>query len=111
MKLQRTFRLNLRLSAKEWKKVNQLFANSTCRSLSEYARKLLTEQPIHQFFRNPPLEELNRLLMPLLEYLTAVANAVAQGDPKSVETSGYMMEVAEDIRTYLAKLAPLCDLK
>ena len=111
MQLQRSYRLNVRLSLPELQKVHRLSANSTCRSVSEYARKLLTRQPITQFFRNPDLEELNKQLPPLVEHITAVANGMAKINPELLDTYGNIMESVEDIRTLLTKLSEQCDPK
>ena len=107
----RSYRLNVRFSETEWKKANRQFANSTCRTLSEYARKLLTDQPIHQFFRNPPLEDLLFVMLPLVDCMALAADAMAHGDPEHAKDFGNMMEAVEDIRTYLGKLSGLCDPK
>jgi hypothetical protein len=104
-------RLNIRLSQQEWDKIRRYSANSTCRSVSEYARKLLTKQPITQVFRNPSPEDLIAQVPPLLEYLTAVANGMAPSNPNFLDTFGNVVELAEDIRTYLAKLSEPCDPK
>jgi hypothetical protein len=103
--------LYLRLSQQEWEKIHRLCANSTCRSVSEYARKLLTKQPVTQLFRNPTLENLTTQVPPVLEYLTAVANGMAPSNPEFLDTYGDVVELAEDIRTYLAKLSEPCDPK
>ena len=63
-------RLNIRLSDQEWDKVHQLSSNTTCRSISEYARKLLLNKPVKVFYRNQSFdhfeEQMTRIL-PLLE--------------------------------------------
>lgn len=104
MDQERSYRLNIRLSQQEWEKVHRLCANSTCRTVSEYARKLLTKQPITQFFRNPSVESLSAQVPPLLGYLTTVAGGMATTNPELLETYCAILELAEDIRTYLAKL-------
>jgi hypothetical protein len=48
----RARRLNVRLSQQEWDKVHKLSANSTCRSISDYARKVLSEKPVKVFYRS-----------------------------------------------------------
>lgn len=111
MTIQRSYRLNLRLSEKEWKKAHRLYANSTCRSISEYARKLLTNEPIIQFFRNPSLEEINAHVPRLLDVMTGVAVSFAAIDLEFTQMYGNLFEIAEDIRLYLAKLSDQCDLK
>lgn len=111
MEEQRMHRLNIRLSQKEWEKVRRLYANSTSRSISEYARKLLTNQPVTQLFRNPPLEELASRLPPLLDYMTSVGNSAMSTNPDFLATYGNTVEIAEDIRTLLIKLSEGCDPK
>lgn len=111
MSLHRSYRLNLRLSETEWKKVNRLYANSTCRSISEYARKLLTNQPVNVFFRNPAPRDLLFLVQPLMDCIELAAESMTNVDLAQVNDFGNIMEVLEDIRTYLAKLSGLCDPK
>ena len=63
-------RLNLRLSQQEWDKIHRLSSNSTCRSVSEYARKVLAEKPVKVFYRNQSFDEFEEQmtrLLPLLE--------------------------------------------
>lgn len=67
-------RLNIRLSEEEWDKIHHLAANTTCRSVSDYARKVLSRKPVRVFYRNKSFdafeEQMTRLL-PLLEKLAA----------------------------------------
>ncbi len=111
MQSQRPYRLNVRLSLHELQKVHRFSANSTCRSVSEYARKLLTQQPIIQFFRNPSLEELNTQLPPLLENIVAVANGLTKLNPELLDAYGKVLEAMEDIRILVTKLSEQCDPK
>jgi hypothetical protein len=106
----RSRRLNIRLSEREWQKAHRLCANTTCRSISEYARKLLINQPITQHFRNPSFEDLVSRIPPLLECITSVREGMTT-NPEFFETYGDAIELAEDIRTYLAKLSDQCDPK
>ena len=46
-------RLNLRLTQQEWDKIHRLAANSTCRSMSEYARTVLSQKPVRVFLPQP----------------------------------------------------------
>ena len=111
METQRTRRLNIRLSQKEWEKLRRLYANSTSRSVSEYARKILTNQPVTQLFRNPSLEEFTTRLPPLLDYMTSMPNGAAFTDRDFLDTFGNTVELAEDIRTLLTKISETCDPK
>ncbi|HWK03304.1 MAG TPA: hypothetical protein VNS58_06715 [Puia sp.] len=66
-------RLNIRLSQEEWDKVHRFSSNTTCRSISEYARKILLNKPVKVFYRNQSFdhfeEQMTRLL-PLLETIS-----------------------------------------
>ena len=111
MSLQRSHRLNIRLSQAEWEKVHRLCANSTCRSVSEYARKILLKEPVSQLFRNPSLAELATHVPPLVDYITNGAIAMGPTNPEFLNTYGNVLESAEDIRTLLTRLIELCDQK
>jgi hypothetical protein len=106
MQTLRSRRLNIRLSEQEWQKAHRLMANTTCRSISEYARKLLTNQPVSQIFRNPSLEEFMTRIPPLTDYIEGIGRA-SRWDYEFRQTYGNAIELAEDIRTYLAKLSEL----
>jgi len=63
------FRLNLRLSEQEWNKIHKLASSTTCRSVSEYARKVLLNQPVRVFHRNQSFDDFEEHLAPLLPTL------------------------------------------
>ena len=67
-------RLNIRLSQPEWDKIHKLAEGTTCRSVSEYARRVLSRKPVRVFYRNKSFdifeEQMTRLL-PLLETFAA----------------------------------------
>src|SRR5882757_797312 len=74
-------RLNIRLSDQEWDKVHQLSANTTCRSISEYARKILLDKPVRVFYRNQSFdnfEEQMIRLIPELETADATLDRLVQ---------------------------------
>lgn len=60
------FRLNLRLSEHEWNKIQLLASNTTCRTVSEYCRKVLLNRPVRVFRRNRSLDDIEETLAPLL---------------------------------------------
>lgn len=62
-------RLNLRLSDQEWNKIHKLASNTTCRSVSEYCRKVLLHEPVTVYHRNQSLDNLEEDLAPLLPIL------------------------------------------
>ena len=67
----RIHRLNIRLDQKEWDKVHKLTSNSTCRSVSEYARKVLLEKPVRVFYRNQSFDDFEEQMIRLLPQLEA----------------------------------------
>ena len=62
-------RLNIRLSDQEWDKVHQLSANTTCRSISEYARKILLDKPVRVFYRNQSFDNFEEQMIRLIPQL------------------------------------------
>ena len=62
-------RLNLRLTQQEWDKIHRLAANSTCRSTSEYARKVLAQKPVRIFYRNQSFDSFEEQMVRLLPQL------------------------------------------
>jgi len=73
----RQLRLNIRLSRQEWDKVHKLATNTTCRSTSEYARKVLTEKPVKVFFRNQSFDEFEEKMIRLLPQLESFGDNFA----------------------------------
>ena len=71
-------RLNLRLTQQEWDKIHRLAANSTCRSTSEYARKVLSQKPVRVFYRNQSFDNLEEQLVRLLAELNTANQNFAE---------------------------------
>ena len=75
-------RLNLRLSEQEWNKIHKLASNTTCRSVSEYCRKVLLREPVTVFQRNQSFDDFEEDLAPLLPILKTFGddfNTLVQG--------------------------------
>ena len=62
-------RLNIRLDEKEWDKLHKFSANSTCRSVSEYARKVLLAKPVRVFYRNQSFDDFEETMIRILAQL------------------------------------------
>ena len=63
-------RLNIRLSQEEYEKIQKLSSNTTCRSVSEYSRKVLLDKPVKVYYRNKSFDEFEERMirtMPILE--------------------------------------------
>ena len=71
-------RLNIRLSDQEWDKVHQLSSHTTCRSVSEYARKLLLNNPVKVFYRNQAFDHFETHMTRLLPQLEGHNEAIGQ---------------------------------
>src|ERR1700744_1042340 len=65
----RLHRLNIRLDDKEWNKLHKFTSNSTCRSVSEYARKVLLEKPVRVFYRNQSFDDFEETMVRVLARL------------------------------------------
>jgi len=66
--------LHLRLSEAEQKKLQSYFSKTTCRKLSEYARKRLLDKPITTTYRNQSLDDLMTELSKLRTELNHIGN-------------------------------------
>jgi hypothetical protein len=123
----RQLRLNVRLSQQEWDKVHKLSSNTTCRSVSEYARKVLSEKPVKIFYRNQSFDEFEEkmsVFLPLLELFGSnfdimVRKLSALNDVAEIKAAlpallAIHKEFAgntEIIKYYLEKLSDQCDQK
>ena len=108
-------RLNIRLSQQEWNLIQGLAANSTCRSVSEYARKVLAQKPVKVLYRNQSFDEFEEQMatrfLPLLEQLREYVARVTAADPVALATLQRLANIFEDIRELLAKLSDQCAQK
>jgi MobC-like protein len=120
-------RLNIRLSQPEWDKVHKLSANTTCRSVSEYARKVLSDKPVKVYYRNQSFDDFEEQMTRLLPQLEAFGDNLDQTVKKLVSFY-YTAEIkaalpalqncaqrfsviAEEIRSHIEKLSEQCDPK
>ena len=120
-------RLNIRLSQQEWDKVNKLASNTTCRSVSDYARKVLSEKPVKVFYRNQSFDEFDEKMTRILpqfesfgEHLTLLVKKIS-----SMESTAAIRAImslildcgrdftrnAEEIKKHIEKLSDQCDPK
>jgi len=117
------YRLNLRLSQQEWDKIHKLASNTTCRSVSEYCRKVLLHEPVTVFHRNQSFDNLEEDLAPLLPILKTFGddfNTLIQGlsadnnagTPIMLDIlllrSRQFLDTASRIKDLLTKIADTC---
>ncbi|MBN8880465.1 MAG: plasmid mobilization relaxosome protein MobC [Sphingobacteriales bacterium] len=70
----RSRRLYVRLTDKEFDHINKQFAKTTHQHLSEYLRKVLLNKPVQVKYRNQSLDDLMAELIVLREELNAIGN-------------------------------------
>jgi len=78
----RTKWLHLRLTPDEYQKIAAAFNKSTCRKLSDYARKNLLQKPIVNTYRNQSLDDFMAEMMRLRGELNALGNNFNQAVKK-----------------------------
>jgi|SRR5665213_1456836 len=74
--------LHLRLSEDEHKQVHRQFSKTTCRKLSDYARKILLGKPVTGTYRNQSLDDFMSEMIRLRADLNAVGNNFNQAVKK-----------------------------
>ncbi|MHA4809688.1 hypothetical protein ACX0G9_16360 [Flavitalea flava] len=65
--------LSIRLSPTEMEQVNNLLNNTTCRSLTEYVKKVLTRKPVLVNVRNQSVDELLEVMIDIKNKLELLA--------------------------------------
>ena len=100
-------RLNLRLTQQEWDKVHKLAANSTCRSVSEYARKVLAQKPVRVFYRNQSFDNFEEQMVRLLPQLETYGNNFATAIQKleTLMPTTEIMTTLHDLHSYADQLS------
>lgn len=78
----RTRWLHLRLTSAEYEILHKQFGKSTCRKLSQYARKNLLQKPVVLKYRNESLDELMSELILLRKDLNGIGNNFNQAVKK-----------------------------
>jgi hypothetical protein len=84
MKVQnnRTKWLHLRLTPDEYQKIMKEFNKSTCRKISDYARRNLLQKPIISTYRNQSLDDFMTEMIRLRGELNAIGNNFNQAVKK-----------------------------
>ena len=78
----RTKWLHLRLTPDEYQKIIKEFDKSTCRKISDYARKNLLQKPIVNTYRNQSLDDFMAEMIRLRMELNAIGNNFNQAVKK-----------------------------
>ena len=95
----RTKWLHLRLKPDEYTKLHKQFEQTTCRKLSNYARKILLGKPVVATYRNQSLDDFMSEMMQLRGELNSIGNNVNQA-VKKLHTLQQIPEFRSRIITY-----------
>jgi hypothetical protein len=95
----RTRWLHLRLKPEEYEKIHQQFSKTTCRKLSDYARKILLGKPLIATTRNQSLDDFMAEAIRLRNDLNGIGNNFNQA-VKKLHTLNQIPEFMHWIITY-----------
>jgi hypothetical protein len=95
----RTRWLHLRLKPEEYEKIHQQFSKTTCRKLSDYARKILLGKPLIATTRNQSLDDFMAEAIKLRNDLNGIGNNFNQ-TVKRLHTLNQIPESRHWICTY-----------
>lgn len=111
-------RLNIRLSQEEYDSIQKLSDRTTCRSISEYSRKVLLKEPVRVYYRNQSFDVFEQQMLRLLPQLQKFGENF---DKLIMKDSGDLstmmdhalnfMQATQDIRSHIEQLARQCDQK
>jgi hypothetical protein len=82
--------VSVRLTEEEFKEVYRQCENSTCRSLTEYVKKVLTKKPVTVKVRNQSQDELLQTMIGLKNRLDQLAAQAEESNAAAV-----LREIAE----------------
>jgi hypothetical protein len=91
--------LHLRLTPEEYEKIHRQFSKTTCRKLSDYARKILLGKPLIATTRNQSLDDFMAEAIKLRNDLNGIGNNFNQA-VKKLHTLNQIPEFRHWIITY-----------
>lgn len=91
--------ISFRVKPQEYEQINQNFSSTTCRKLSEYARKVLLNKPVVVKYRNQSADEFLSAMIPLKNELNAIGNNFNQA-VKKLHTLNQISEFKMWLITY-----------
>lgn len=94
--------LSIRLSTEEFDEVYQHLQQSTCRSLTEYVKKVLTQKPVTVKVRDQTREDVLQQLIMIKSRLEALLEKTQRLDTPSLQ-----QEITE-IKSYIREIAEKC---
>jgi len=100
-------KLGVSMTRKEYEKVKEGFAASTCRTISEYARKLIFGRKITVCYRNRAFDDFMEEAIRLRKALVLFCG---QGGFDEREKMNVLQKV-EEIRSIVVKISETCSQK
>lgn len=103
--------ISFRVKPDEYNKIHSLFSSTTCRKLSEYARKILLNKPVVIKYRNQSADEFLSVMIPLKNELNAIGKNFNQA-VKKLHTLNQFSELKNWLVSYeedRQKLMPQID--
>jgi hypothetical protein len=118
----RVRKISVVLTSSEYEKLETKMNQSTCRSLSEYIRSMIFQQPITTYYRSQSVDEFLPIALALKNSLNEVMSvfgesvkslqglrAPGQGNIEFYEASHFSLsQKIEEIRTTLIKIYQSC---
>ena len=74
--------ISFRVKPQEYEQIHKHFSSTTCRKLSEYARKVLLNKPVIIKYRNQSADEFLSAMIPLKNELNYIGNNFNQAVKK-----------------------------
>ena len=96
--------LSIRLSTEEFDEVYQHLQQSTCRSLTEYVKKVLTQKPVTVKVRDQTREDVLQQLIQIKSRLEALLEKTVPHDMPSLQHE--ITEIKSSIRQIADKCSP-----
>ena len=87
--------LHIRLTKTEYKNIHRNCKKTTCRKISDYARKILLNKPLTVFYRNQSLDDFMAEMMLLRNELNHIGNNFNQAVKKL-----HTLDHVADIKTW-----------
>ncbi|TDH17781.1 plasmid mobilization relaxosome protein MobC [Segetibacter sp. 3557_3] len=91
--------ISFRVQPEEYNQIHKHFASTTCRKLSDYARRVLLQKPVVVRYRNQSADEFLSAMIPLKNDLNALGNNFNQA-VKKLHTLSQIHEYKAWILTY-----------
>ena len=94
--------LSIRLTEDEYQEVYRYLQQSSCRSLTEYVKKVLTSKPVTVKVRDQSRDEILQQLILVKSRLEALVDKASAGDGAT------LLHEMNDIKVFIRQIADKC---